>query len=73
MSDGQDDAEVEREPVGDLSVEREGADVLIRINADGEEREYYIPPEYATRVALWLQSAAVDAKRYEREVLADGR
>lgn len=57
----------DREPVGTLDVEREKGDVRLRIEADGEADEYYLPPERAAQVAMWLQQAAADAKEWERQ------
>lgn len=62
-------SENDRDPVGDLSVEREKGDVRIRIEsrvAGEDEDVFYIPPERAMQVSMWLQQAATDAKQWER-------
>lgn len=57
----------EPEPIGDIGVERQGGTVVIMLeHNDGSEEAYYLPPESAGKVAMWLNMAAADAKRYQR-------
>lgn len=63
----------DRTPIGHISVERERADVKIVIE-DEDETEvgyFYVPPEFAVQLAVWLQQAASDAKRYEQAARED--
>ena len=56
----------ERQPVGELHVEREKADVRLCIEQNGEEQEFFLPPERAAQVAMWLNQAATDAKQWQQ-------
>ena len=67
MSDDTYSSGSERRPIGDMSVEREKGDVRICIESDdGGEGVFYLPPEQAVKVAMWLQQAAMDAKQWQR-------
>jgi len=61
------DAAVEQDPDGELAVEREGEAVVVVIEEDGEEDRYYIEPETATAVAMWLNQAAAEAKQFAQQ------
>jgi hypothetical protein len=56
------------EPVGEIGIEREESSVVVVIDEDGEDEErHYLPPEHAAKVAMWLNRAAADAKKFKRQ------
>lgn len=65
---GQSVGDTDRQPIGEIGVERDRGDVRVRIEPIGGGGErFYLPPERAMQVAMWLQQAATDAKQWERQ------
>ena len=54
------------EPIGDMEVAREEGSVVLTFDMDGEEESAYITPEQAAQVAMWLNTAAAEAKQWQQ-------